>query len=290
MTTGTRTIEANGLHVAIDEAGQGDTVALLLHGFPESRASWREQLPHLAALGWHVVAPDLRGYGGTTRPREKAAYHLDHLTDDVAALFKALGGRHRVLIGHDWGGIIAWQTALRGKVHLDGLVILNAPHPDIFAKVLRRSWRQKARSWYVALFQLPWLPEWLLTRSHGAAIGRMFRKHSRKFPKELIEICRRNAVQPGAATAMLNYYRANVSSFSGDSWHNQTLHTPTLMIWGENDIALDIALTHGNETYVEDFTLHKLPGVSHWVQQDAPDDVNDLIAHWARDKGLVGTR
>lgn len=290
MAITTRTIEANGLHFAIDEAGQGDTVALLLHGFPESRASWREQLPRLAALGWHVVAPDLRGYGGTTRPQGKAAYHLDHLTDDVAALFAALGGRHRVLIGHDWGGIIAWQTALRGKVHLDGLVILNAPHPDVFAKVLRKSWRQKARSWYVAMFQLPWLPEWLMTRNHGAAIIGMFRKHSRKFPKDLIDICRRNALAPGAATAMLNYYRANVASLGGDAWHNQTLHMPTLMIWGENDVALDIALTKGNETYVEDFTLQTLPGVSHWVQQDAPDQVNDLIVDWARDKGLFGTR
>ncbi|MGP9810907.1 alpha/beta fold hydrolase [Rhodopseudomonas sp. NSM] len=287
MSIRSRRLQANGIDFVIDEAGEGDTTALLLHGFPEARQSWHRQLPALAALGWHAVAPDLRGYGGTTRPRAKAAYHLDHLTDDVAALFTALGGKRRILIGHDWGGVIAWQTALCGKVALDGLIILNAPHPDVFARVLADGWRQKRKSWYVAFFQLPWLPEWLMTRNDGAALAQMFRKHSPTIPDAQIEIYRRNAIQPGAATAMINYYRANLSALGGGSGTHPKLAVPTLMIWGEKDLALDIALTEGNEAHVADFTLRRLPGASHWVQQDAPDQVNDLIAEWARGKALA---
>ncbi|KPF92975.1 epoxide hydrolase [Rhodopseudomonas sp. AAP120] len=283
----TTTLAANGLSFAIDEAGEGDTMALLLHGFPEARQSWARQLPFLAGLGWHAVAPDLRGYGGSSRPTGKAAYHLDHLTDDVAALFAALGGRRRILIGHDWGGVIAWQTALRGKVALDGLVILNAPHPDVFARVLADGWAQKRKSWYVAFFQLPWLPEWLMTRELGKPLAQMFRQHSDKITDAQIEIYRRNAIAPGAATAMINYYRANFPVLERGAGTHAKLAVPTLMIWGEDDLALGIALTRGNEQYVADFTLRTLPGVSHWVQQDAPDRVNELIAEWARAKRLA---
>jgi pimeloyl-ACP methyl ester carboxylesterase len=283
----TKTIEANGLHFAIEAAGRGDTTALLLHGFPESKEAWRRQLPFLARLGWHVVAPDLRGYGGSSRPLEKKAYHLDPLTDDIAALFTVLGGRRKILIGHDWGGMVAWETALRGKIHLDGLVILNAPHPDVFARELGHGWRQKRKSWYIALFQIPWLPEWLLTRRHGAALAQMFRKHSKHISGELVGIYRHNVIAPGAATAMLNYYRANVSELGAGNGTNPTLHMPTLMIWGENDMALDIELTQGMEAYADDIKVERLPGVSHWVQQDAPDQVNKLIADWARAKGLA---
>ncbi|AVT76841.1 epoxide hydrolase [Rhodopseudomonas palustris] len=287
MAIETAALEANGLRFAVDTAGQGDTVALLLHGFPEARQSWHRQIPFLAELGWRVAAPDLRGYGGTSRPEGKAAYSIEHLTDDVAALFAALGGKRRILIGHDWGGVIAWQTALRGKVHLDGLIILNAPHPDAFARELARGWAQRRRSWYVAFFQLPWLPEWLLTRKGGAPLVKMFKSHSQKIPAEQLEIYRRNMLQPGAATAMLNYYRANFSGLAGGAGSNPVITVPTLLIWGKDDLALDIALTEGNEQFVEDFTLHKLPRASHWVQQDAPDEVNATIAEWARGKGLA---
>lgn len=287
MTTKSGILEANGLRFAIDEAGTGDTTALLLHGFPEARQSWSRQLPFLANLGWHAVAPDQRGYGSSSRPPGQAAYHLDHLTDDVAAMFAALGGKRRILIGHDWGGVIAWQTALRGKVSLDALIILNAPHPDVFARVLADGWTQKRKSWYVAFFKLPWLPEWLMTRNHGKPLAQMFRQHSQTISDAQIDIYRRNVIQPGAATAMINYYRANFPALERGAGTHPKLTVPTLLIWGEDDLALDIALTEGNEQHVSDFTLRKLPGVSHWVQQDAPDRVNELIAEWARSKGLA---
>jgi pimeloyl-ACP methyl ester carboxylesterase len=280
-------ITANGLSFAIDEAGQGDTVALLLHGFPEARQSWGGQLSALAALGWRVVAPDLRGYGETDRPAEKAAYGIEHLVEDVDALFDALGARHRILIGHDWGGVIAWQTALRGRLHLDGLVILNAPHPLVFDRELRRGWRQRLMSWYVLFFQLPWLPEKALTAGRGRAIKRALKGHSPDFPDDLLGLYRRNITAPGAATAMINYYRVNMTRLSAGLEGREPIAVPTLMIWGEDDQALGIALAEGNEAHVRDLTLKRLPGVSHWVQQDASDQVNALISAWARDKGLA---
>jgi pimeloyl-ACP methyl ester carboxylesterase len=283
----TRYLKANGITFAIDEAGDGGDVALLLHGCPENRAAWRQQVPYLAQLGWHVVAPDLRGYGETSRPDAKDAYHLEHLTEDVVALFAALGARRKMLIGHDWGGVIAWQVAIRQRVALDGLVILNAPHPSIFDRVLKRGWRQKLRSWYILLFLLPWLPEKVLTSGNGQNLVRGLSRQMRHAAPDLLEIYRRNVIEPGAATAMLNYYRVNALNFSANGPNEGKIATPTLMIWGDDDLYLDVALTQGNEDFVADFTLKRLPHVSHWVQQDASDEVNALIAEWAVAKRLT---
>ena len=278
----TRTVEANGLRFAVDEAGEGDAVALCLHGFPESRRSWRHQLPALAAMGWRAVAPDMRGYGGSSRPAGKDAYRLDALVADAAALFDALGARRRLLVGHDWGGMVAWVFAIRQARPLDGLVVLNIPHPARFREELRRSWRQRMRSWYIALFQLPRLPEALLTARHAAAIGRAITgtaMRPERFGPEIIAHYRDNAVQPGAMTAMLNYYRANFSA-KGVAADTGMVAVPTLLIWGEADTALDIILVPGTERYVPQLTVHRLPGVSHWVQQEAPDEVNAAIEAW----------
>lgn len=282
-----RQIEANGLSFAIDEAGEGDTLALLLHGFPEARQAWHQQLPVLGDAGWHVVAPDLRGYGGTSRPQGLEPYRIEHLVDDVAALFDAFAPKKRILMAHDWGGVIAWQVAIRKRAALDGLIILNAPHPAVFERVLRTTWRQMARSWYVAFFQIPWLPEKQLTANDGAALVRVLKGDSPNFSPELIEAYRRNIVQPGAATAMINYYRANATALARNNTHGEKVAVPTLMIWGENDVALDIALTYGNEEFVSDLTVTRLSGVTHWVQEDAPGQVNDLVRQWAREKGLL---
>ncbi|MGU3536959.1 alpha/beta fold hydrolase [Methylobacterium sp. A54F] len=285
----TRSLTANGLRFTVDEAGSGDAVALLLHGFPESRYSWRHQLPHLAGLGWRAVAPDLRGYGDSDRPRERDAYRLEHLVDDAAALFDALGARRRLLVGHDWGAMVAWSLAIARARPLDGLVIMNVPHPAVFRSVLRRSWRQRARSWYVAFFQLPGLPEWALTRNRAAAIAQSFRGMAvdkSAFPPEVLDHYRANALRPGAMTAMLNYYRANAGSLLRDR-ASPPIAEPVLMVWGEEDTALGLELTEGYGPHVADFTLRRLPGVSHWVQQEAPGPVNAALSDWLAARGLV---
>lgn len=281
----THSLEANGLTFVADIAGDSDTVALLLHGFPESRASWRHQIEALPALGWKVAAPDLRGYGDSARPRGVDAYRIRHLVEDVAALFEALGAKRRILIGHDWGGVIAWQAALRA-MPLDGLVILNAPHPTVFQEALR-TWDQRRRSWYVLFFLLPALPELMLTRRNGDGLVSALARQTTNFPPDLLDIYRRNVLAPGAASAMLNYYRANALDLPAPGRGENPIATPTLMIWGEDDVALGPALTTGNEEFVANFTLRRLPGVSHWVQQDAPSLTNAIISDWAHRQGLA---
>jgi pimeloyl-ACP methyl ester carboxylesterase len=281
----THSLAAGGLTFAADCSGEGDTVALLLHGFPENRASWRTQLPALAALGWRAVAPDLRGYGDSWRPRGKEAYRIERLVEDVAAMFEALGARRRILIGHDWGGAIAWAAALQG-VPLDGLVILNAPHPARFRQALR-TWDQRRRSWYMAFFQLPWLPEAMLTRGDGRPLIAGLARQSRHWPPDLLETMRRNVTAPGAATAMLNYYRANLPRVARSAPPASRITVPTLLIWGEDDVYLSPVLASGNEAFVRNLSVRRLPGVSHWVQQDASEAVNRAIAEWARQRGLV---
>lgn len=281
-----RHITANGIDFAIDECGEGPDIALCLHGFPESRKSWRHQLPVLAAQGWHAVAPDLRGYGDTSRPKAQSAYHIDHLVADTAALFDALGARRRLLIAHDWGALIAWVVAQRRTVALDGLVIMNVPHPAVFRHTLRTLWAQKRKSWYVAFFQIPWLPEALLGARGAQAVGRAFTDSAvdkAAFPPDIIAHYRANASVPGALTAMVNYYRANFPDVLAEPVI--VIDVPTLMIWGEQDMAIDIANTRGYGPLVRDFTLVTLPDASHWVQQDAPDAVNAALVAWLAASG-----
>lgn len=283
----TRRVAANGLEFAVDECGEGDAVALCLHGFPESRFSWRYQLPLLAAHGWRAVAPDLRGYGESSRPASRAAYRIDHLVDDATALYDALGAKRRLLVAHDWGAAIAWVFAMRRARPLDGLVIMNVPHPAIMTHALRTSAAQRRRSWYIAYFQLPWLPEATLGANHAAAIGRAFTGMAvdkTAFPPAVVDHYRDNAASPGALTAMINYYRANVRTIGREP--TVPITVPTLMIWGEADTALGVELTEGYAGLADDFTLVRLPGVSHWVQQEAPDRVNAAMVDWLAAKGL----
>src|SRR3954453_8947736 len=198
-------IEANGLRFEVLEAGSGDKLALCLHGFPEHAVSWRHQLPVLAGMGDRVWAGNQRGYGRTTRPTKVADYALPHLVDDVAALIDAANARHVALIGHDWGGMVAWCLAAGQPPALERLVIMNDPHPLCFRAALKH-WRQLRKSWYVAFFQLPILPERMPTANGGAIVRRMFGDVA--LPPDVLAVYTRQITDPGAATAMLNWYRA----------------------------------------------------------------------------------
>jgi pimeloyl-ACP methyl ester carboxylesterase len=288
-TITTREVKANGLSFMVDETGEGDSVALCLHGFPESRISWRRQLPVLANLGWRAVAPDLRGFGQSSRPIGVEHYRVDRLVEDTVALFNALGAKRRLLIAHDWGGVVAWAAAAKQAIDLAGLVVMNAPHPRVYRRVFMQSWKQKAKSWYILFFQLPGLPEWVTTRNRAEALIRSFTdqvKNPSVFEPGAIETFRENILVPGAATAMINYYRAN-SRVIFDAALDRKIECPTLLVWGDNDAFADIVLTQGYEDFVRDFTLAIVPGVSHWVQQEAPDRVNAMLTKWMGDHGLA---
>ncbi|MBI1238786.1 MAG: alpha/beta fold hydrolase [Alphaproteobacteria bacterium] len=278
-----RHVAANGLSFEVLEAGDGDRLALLLHGFPELNYSWRYQIPLLVSLGYKVAAPNLRGYGGTSRPKGVAAYHIDRLVEDVSALIDHYAPKETVLIAHDWGAIIAWHVAIRKARPLAKLVIMNVPHPACAMRELR-TWAQLKKSWYVFFFQIPWLPEWVFRRNGGQAIGQAFSGMAvdkSRFPQSVLAVYRSAAAEPGALTAMINYYRAAMRA--GSAVMNPqpgTVETPTLMIWGEEDSALGKETTYGTENYVSDLTLRYLPRVSHWVQQEAPETVNAMLEAW----------
>ncbi len=273
----TRFIDANGMRFEVLEQGEGDRLALCLHGFPEHALSWRHQMPVLAALGYRVWAVNQRGYGRTTRPPRVGDYAMAQLLGDVAALIDASGAASVVLIGHDWGAMVAWCFAAARIRPLRRLVIMNVPHPLCFRAALRH-WRQLRRSWYVALFQLPMLPERLLAAGGGASVRRMFAGLS--LPPEILAVYTAQICAPGAATAMLNWYRALRTDPPSTAELGRRIEIPTLLIWGEQDVALDLICLDGTARYVRDLTLRRLPGVSHWVQQDAPTQVNRLLQHF----------
>jgi pimeloyl-ACP methyl ester carboxylesterase len=280
-------IEANGLAFEVDMCGEGEKFALLLHGFPESKYSWRQQLPVFAELGYTAWAPNLRGYGNSSRPKEKSAYHMDYLLEDVAGLIDAARARGITgpvtLVAHDWGGAIAWTFVLKKIRPLERFIVMNLPHPAIFAKKIR-TWAQLRKSWYVFFFQIPWLPEKVFLARNAQAIAEAFRGMAvdkSRFPEEVLDHYRANAQLPGAMTAMINYYRANFGGERPAEWAEPPIvDIPTLMIWGEEDAALGKELTYGTEELVSDFTLRYLPQVSHWVQQEAPEAVNAMIRAW----------
>jgi pimeloyl-ACP methyl ester carboxylesterase len=284
-----QTVSANGIDFNVAMAGSADRLALCLHGFPESSFSWRHQMPLLAQLGYRVWAPDLRGYGGSSRPIGVNAYSLEHLEADVAALIEAAGAKDVLLIGHDWGALIAWHYAMFGRLPISRLIIMNVPHPALAEKGLR-TLRQLAKSWYIFFFQLPWIPEWMLARNHCAAIGRAFRGMAvdkTRFPDEVLRVYQNAAAEPGALTAMLNYYRALIR-FPSRTRHRGAprIETPTLMLWGEVDTALGKELSFGTDEYVSNLTLRYLPSVSHWVQQEAPETVNGMMEAWLLGKSV----
>jgi len=204
-------------------------------------------------------------------------------------LIEAAGAKEVVLVGHDWGALIAWYYAMFGRLAISRLIIMNVPHPALARKGLRTR-RQLKKSWYIFFFQLPWIPEWGLARRGCEAIGRVFRDMAvdkSRFPDEVLRVYRDAAAVPGALTAMLNYYRALIRGFGRTSRRGtRRIDTPTLMIWGEVDSALGKELTYGTEEYVSNLTLRYLPNVSHWVQQEAPDTVNAMIEAWLLGRGV----
>ena len=282
-------VRANGISFEVATLGEQAAdapLAICLHGFPEHSYSWRYQMPLLADLGYRVWAPNLRGYGNTDQPSGLRAYALATLVEDIAALIRASSAGEVLVLGHDWGGMLAWLTAMRHPELVQRLVVCNMPHPACFRREVRR-FPQLWMSWYVLFFQLPYLPERMLGARGAAAVGDMFQRSTRdqsRFPDEVLAVYCSNASRPGRLTAMLNWYRALLR---GGGWRTlpregqwPRIEAPTLMVWGDADAALSVRCTDGTAQYVADLTLHRLPGVSHWVQQEAPEAVNALLTAW----------
>ncbi|HJL14855.1 MAG TPA: alpha/beta hydrolase [Sandaracinaceae bacterium LLY-WYZ-13_1] len=278
-------VHANGLRFRVLEEGEGDRLALCLHGFPELGRSWRHQLPLLAELGYRGWAPDLRGYGGTERPRRVCDYALETLMDDVTGLIAAAGAERATLIAHDWGGLIAWHVAMRRPELLERLVVCNMPHPQRLAEAMIRG-PQLVRSFYALLFQLPWLPERMLSADDGRRVENAFTSMAvdpGRFTERDLRLYREAALEPGALTAMLAYYRAYVRGGGALRQMRRgypAIDVPTLLVWGEQDTALGRETTLGTSELVRELTVRYVPQASHWVQQEAPEVVNAMLRAW----------
>jgi pimeloyl-ACP methyl ester carboxylesterase len=262
------------LHYAESGASHGGAPIVLLHGFPELWYAWRRQLVALATTH-RVLAPDLLGYGLSSRPREVAAYAMPHVVELLAALCDRLGAARIHLVGHDWGGAIAWAFAARYPDRVTRLVIINAPHPATFARELRRSPRQMLASSYVLLFRTR-LAEPVLRARDYALLDRLVQRGLRKgyFTGEDAAVYRAAWREPGALTGGLNYYRA-LRPNTGK--HRRPLTVPTLVLWGERDRYLRPGMLQGLEHYVPQLRVERVPDASHWIVHEQPALVTERI-------------
>ena len=278
-------IEVNDVRLHYTISGQGPLV-LLLHGFPEFWYSWRHQIAPLAETHT-VVAVDQRGYNTSSKPNSIAAYGIDQLVADIRAFIPALGFTEATIVGHDWGGIVAWAFAMRHPALLQRLAILNVPHPVLFRAAMKHNWRQRLRSWYIGFFQIPHLAEWCIHASDYRLLEQTLTRwvhRSDVFSADDLAVYRQAWSQPGALTAMINWYRALGRGYGSSLLRlsRDPIEAPTLLIWGTDDKALGQELTYGTERFVHDLRIRYLHDVSHWVQQEAPDQVNALLVPFVR--------
>lgn len=267
----------NGITMHYEEMGDpAGSPVILLHGFPEFWYSWRHQMPALAAAGYRVIAPDQRGYNHTSKT---GPFGVTTLVADIRALQEALNIERSDIVGHDWGAIVAWAFPAYYPQHTRKLVILNGPHPEAYKDTCRRHPVQILKSWYMGMFQIPWLPEALFRMGHYAALRKTFAGLPKQYMSEMdIERYIDAARQPGALTAMINWYRALPAQLRNKAaLPDNTIRVPTCVLWGERDAFLSKACNETLPTYVPDLEIHYLPESSHWIQLDSPDTVNRLL-------------
>jgi pimeloyl-ACP methyl ester carboxylesterase len=267
------TIGETRLHYV--EEGEGPLV-VLLHGFPEFWYSWRHQIPVLAAAGYRVIAPDLRGYNDSSKPRGIDAYRLTAVVQDIAGLIVQNGGTC-MLVGHDWGGVAAWLLPMLHPTLVEKLVVLNSPHPVPLRRELKRSFRQKWRFAYQLFFQLPRIPEWFM-RTFGI---RMLRRAGR-FTEEDLRTYAEAWRKPAAMTSMLNYYRALRRHSRELGGIIRPIEMPAMLIWGERDPVFLRETTENFGEWVPKLRVERIGRAGHFVQTDAADEVNRLLVEFLR--------
>lgn len=277
--------QVGGVRLHYAERGEGDELVLFLHGFPECWYSWRHQLK---ALGdrYHVVAPDMRGYNLSDKPPRVEDYRIDKLVDDVTGLIRHFGKRQAVIVGHDWGAAVAWATALKHPEYVTRLVALQVPPAAAWRANL--TLKQALRSWYMLFFQIPLLPEWLISANDFAAVERSFKSApGRKdaFTDTDIAVYKKALREPNALTGGLNYYRANFRSLffhnrkESEDLSDDRVRVPTLLIYGELDTFIVPETLEGVNRFVDaPYREARFKNYGHWIQNEAPAEVNAELA------------
>lgn len=279
-------VKTNGITLHVAQSGPEDgELILLLHGFPEFWYGWRKQITHLAKQGFRVWAPDMRGYNLSDKPEEVSDYQLDYLTADVAGLIRSSGKGKAILVGHDWGGIVAWRTARDYPELLEKLVILNAPHEAAMAKQIVQHPDQLVRSSYIGFFQLRGVPEKLVELSDWEGAVQALKSTSQEgtFSEEDLDRYREAWSQPDAMKSMINYYRANATNLSQPKEPLQ-VQVPVLILWGAKDQFLGKELARYSLEYCEDGRGVLLGEATHWVQHEEAEQVNERIVRFAREE------
>jgi epoxide hydrolase 4 len=276
------------LHYA--ECGPGDELVILLHGFPECWYSWRHQIPVLGAQ-YHVVAPDMRGYNLSDKPKNVEDYQIENLVADVVGLIKHFGKEKAVIVGHDWGAAVAWAIAQRHPEVVSKLAALQVPSPKAWQANF--TLRQFLASWYMFFFQLPRIPEWWARADGFARVERMYKETSFRpgaFSDTDIAVYKEALGQPGALTSAVNYYRANVfrSLFARKNKRTegeQKIRVPTLFIYGELDMAVLPSTVRGLERFVAaPYSEVRISDSGHWVQNEAVAEVNAALLNFLNDE------
>ncbi len=290
----TRVELSTGVGLDVVDIGPRDGEALIfLHGFPESHRTWRHQLVALSDR-YRCIAPDQRGYRGSDKPEGVDSYSADKLIADIFALADALGIERFTIVGHDWGGAIAWGVALAGQMNgrVRRAVIANAPHPHLFAKLLLDNPEQRRASQYMRTFRDPANDE-LIAREGlvGVLKKGVSWERSAAMPDAERDRLLADWQRPGAAMAMLNWYRATQLAIPAEDdvaperpafvdAPFPPLTIPTLVIWAMDDLALPPCNLDGLDSYVTDLTIERVPGVGHFVPWEVPDIVTAAMTRW----------
>jgi pimeloyl-ACP methyl ester carboxylesterase len=261
------------LHCVTAGPAEGPLV-ILIHGFPARWSTWREPMAALARAGFLVVAPDMRGYGESDKPVGIGPYSMARLADDVASIVGQFGRERAFVAGHDFGGGAAWAAAMMHPEFIDRLAILNSVHPVGFERQMHH-WSQIRRSWYMLFFQLPGVPEMLLS-SHDFALVRRALAVDGLSPDTVVDLL--HGVQPpGAIGAAINWYRAAWRDVVRRRLLPRRVDIPTLVIWGDGERYLDPELAEPPSDYVTNARVVHIPEASHWVHHDAPEQVSALL-------------
>jgi epoxide hydrolase 4 len=275
-----RTLATNGIRLHAVEAGpEGGPLLLLLHGFPEFWYGWRHQIEPLAAAGFRVLAPDQRGYNRSDKPKGVSAYALDLLARDVVGLIDDCGCDKAYVVGHDWGGAVGWWLGIHHPERIEKLALLNIPHPYVMRRTVKTNPTQRKMSSYIAFFQLPWLPERVMRAKNWAATVKALRKSSRPgtFSDADLAVYRESWSQPGALTAMLDWYRAALRKGASRFTRDSRVTVPTLLLWGAKDQALLREMAPPSLDLCDDGRLVFLEEATHWVQHEEADAVNAML-------------
>jgi epoxide hydrolase 4 len=272
-------IETNGIRLHAMQAGpEGGRMAILLHGFPEFWRGWVRQIEPLASAGYYVLAPDQRGYNLSDKPDHLEAYILDELGKDAVGLIKAAGRQKAFIVGHDWGGVVAWWLGIHFPEMVEKLVVLNAPHPRALRRSLLYNPEQILKSSYALFFQLPWVPEAISRNDDWKLVVNALRESSRPgtFSDEDFEYYREAWWKKDAFSSMLNWYRAN-ARFQPELPEDARVPVPTLLIWGEQDMALGKYLIEPSAQMCDQVRVETFEQATHWVHHEEAEQVNQLI-------------